>query len=284
MPSPPLIEALKHRVAWLPTEEIAWRKVRDRWIEVIAASQLTTAEKLVAIILALQFINRNPKHKWFNWGWPSQTTLARRTGLSRRTVSSALSRLEQANIIVVVRSDGKRPGAVLRYTLRTDQLDHFAMCEKNQTDKREKFSHTLPVYGEVHGCAINDSKVCKSEQEPVQRLLTIPTTNSENYSLEGAATANEGGEGPLAWREANGVRPQISIKPSIKEKRLTATDQAELARYLGSGDICAGFEILGELPTDTLDRWTRTYDTSRVAGGLSREAVKVIVKYLPCEL
>ncbi|MFL5239971.1 MAG: hypothetical protein ACJ8EL_20725 [Rhizomicrobium sp.] len=46
-----------------------------------SASELTPYEKLVGLIIALQFINRDPAHRRFNSAWASQEFLARTTGI-----------------------------------------------------------------------------------------------------------------------------------------------------------------------------------------------------------
>ena len=70
-------------------------------MESTSASELTPYEKLVGLIIALQFINRDPAHRRFNWAWASLELLARTTGLSRRTVCSAMKRLEEFEVFVI---------------------------------------------------------------------------------------------------------------------------------------------------------------------------------------
>jgi hypothetical protein len=52
-------------------------------MESISASELTPSEKLIGLIIALQFISRDPARRRFNWAWANQELLARTTGLSR---------------------------------------------------------------------------------------------------------------------------------------------------------------------------------------------------------
>src|SRR5256885_15988 len=133
-------------------------------MESTSASELTPYEKLVGLIIALQFINRDPAHRRFNWAWASLELLARTTGLSRRTVCSAMKRLEEFRGACHRSQRGRRPGSSLCYTLRMDKLDRLprpaaAEHEQNFTPAEGENRHrvvqttTLSCTGDLLDCA-----------------------------------------------------------------------------------------------------------------------------------
>jgi hypothetical protein len=69
---------------------------RDRWKSAVLASELSAATKVVAIVIADFYINRDPRNRHSNWAWAAQGTLARAGGLSRCTVAAAMDELLQA--------------------------------------------------------------------------------------------------------------------------------------------------------------------------------------------
>ena len=129
-----------------------------------SASELTPYERLAGLIIALQFINRDPAHQRFNWAWASQELLARTIGLSRRTVCSAMKRLEEFEVLVIDHRGGRRPGSSLCYTLGMDKLDRLprpaaAEHEQNFTPAVKENRHrvvqttTLNCTGDPLDCA-----------------------------------------------------------------------------------------------------------------------------------
>jgi hypothetical protein len=107
-------------VEWLPKPDKAFRRARKRWADFVRGSKLLTpAQRQVGLTIADVYINRQPDHPWFNWAWPSHQTLAKKTGLSRRTVLSAVERLSELRLLKVSRKGGAKGlgGRTHRYTL-----------------------------------------------------------------------------------------------------------------------------------------------------------------------
>ena len=125
-------------------------------MELTSASELTPYEKLAGLIIALQFINRDPAHQRFNWAWASQELLARTIGLSRRTVCSAMKRLEEFEVLVIDHRGGRRPGSSLCYTLGMDKLDRLP--RPAAAEHEQKF-HTCREGEPPSGCANDDTQL-----------------------------------------------------------------------------------------------------------------------------
>ena len=123
-------------------------------MESISASELTPSEKLVGLIIALQFINRDPARPRFNWAWASQELLARTTALSRRTVCSAMKRLEEFEVLVIDHRGGRWPGSSLCYTLGMDKLDRLP---RPAAAEHEQNFHTCREGEPPPGCANDDT-------------------------------------------------------------------------------------------------------------------------------
>src|SRR4030081_1327868 len=110
----------------LPIDKFAFNKVRYRWVEAVRGHpMLTAAQRTVGLAIAQQHINHNPESPWFHSAWAAHQTIATETGLTRRTVVSAMVALKQMGLIAIEHGGGgKVPGGRTdRYTLRTDWLD-----------------------------------------------------------------------------------------------------------------------------------------------------------------
>src|SRR5216683_461412 len=95
-------------VQWLPRDNKEWLVARDGWKRTVLGSDLSAGTKVVAIVIADFYINRNPQSRHFNWAWAAQETLAAAAGVSRRTVASAMNELELTKLIVVDRGGGRK--------------------------------------------------------------------------------------------------------------------------------------------------------------------------------
>src|SRR5713101_964746 len=117
---------LAEAIERLPSDTKTFNSVRYRWTKVVRGHpMLTAAQRQVGMAIVQQHINHNPESPWFHSAWAAHQTIATETGLTRRTVVSAMVALKQMGLIAIEHGGGwKVPGGRTdRYTLRTDWLD-----------------------------------------------------------------------------------------------------------------------------------------------------------------
>jgi DNA-binding MarR family transcriptional regulator len=236
-------------VDWLPRPDKEFRSARSRWINFVRSSNmLTGAERQVGLAIAQLHINRQPGHPWFNWAWPSHQTLADETGLSRRTVVSAVKRLAELGLIRIAHKGGRkgRGGRTDRYTLRVDRIELLeAKAAAHGPSKGVKKFHLFQngqTSGDEESGEICDRKVRNPLQEDVKGLLTTPTNTQGNNSVTETPTSSV-----LAAREqaGNGSKKGADAVKS--------SDHTALALCVGDGDLKAGYERLQVIPPDDVD-------------------------------
>ena len=123
-----------------------YRRLQEEWRKAVRASALVPAAKLV--LHALQDYQMQKR----GTAWPGQQTLADECGLSRRTVTSALTSAREEGFIVPVGSESKggRYGSVVyAFEIPGDPVQRVSIG----TSDREK--HT--AHGKGSPCAIQRS-------------------------------------------------------------------------------------------------------------------------------
>jgi Helix-turn-helix domain len=232
-------------VEWLPTPDKEFRLARNRWTKFVRGSNLLTgAQRQVGVAIAELHINRQPGHRWFNWAWPSHQTLANETGLSRRTVVSAVKRLAKLGLLKIAHGGGSkgRGGRTDRYTLRMTGLAPL----ETQADglRREKDVKNFRIFQNGHAAEnresgeICDQKVRKARQEGVKELPpTLLRTIKNSFTEPPTSSAVEARKGLCN-----------ESKKAVDE--VTSGDHSKLALCVGNGNLGAGFERLQDLPVD----------------------------------
>jgi hypothetical protein len=236
-------------VDWLPRPDKEFRSARSRWINFVRSSNmLTGAERQVGLAIAQLHINRQPGHPWFNWAWPSHQTLADETGLSRRTVVSAVKRHAELGLIKIVHKGGRkgRGGRTDRYTLRGDRIELLEakaaeLGPGKGVKKFHLFQNGQTSEGDESG-EVCDRKVRNPRQEDVKGLLTTLPNTQVIDSFTGQPTSNL-----IVAREQ-------AINGSKKgADAVTSRDHSALASCVGDGDLGAGYERLQVIPPDDVD-------------------------------
>lgn len=108
---------------------------------------IPSAQKLVLLELA----DRVRDDRGDGLAWPSLTTLARRTGLNRRTVIRALEALERAGLVRVMRRQGR--GSTYLLTLPAE----------GQTDRGQRV--TTSMADQCHDVTSDDADQCHGVQD-----------------------------------------------------------------------------------------------------------------------
>jgi hypothetical protein len=239
---------LELAVEWLPGPDKDFRLARKRWTKVVRSSNLlTVAQRQVGLAIAELYINRQTNHPWFNWAWPSHQTLADETGLTRRTVGSAVKRLAEVGLLKIAHGGGRkgRGGRTDRYTLRmTDLADLEAQADRLRQWKDAKKFPTFHNGGGDEICEsgeIYDRKVRNSRQEgekelPPTLIQTINTSFTEPPTSGDVEARKQLGNG--------------SKKP-VDE--VTSRDHSKLAVCIGNGSVGVGFERLQKMSEDEVN-------------------------------
>jgi DNA-binding transcriptional regulator GbsR (MarR family) len=236
-------------VDWLPRPDKEFRSARSRWINFVRSlNMLTGAERQVGLAIAQLHINRQPGHPWFNWAWPSHQTLANETGLSRRTVVSAVKRLAEVGLIRIAHKGGRkgRGGRTDRYTLRVDRIELLeakaAALGPGKGVKKVHLIQSGQTSENEESGEICDRKVRNPLQEDVKGLPTTLTNTQESNSVTEFPTSSV-----LAARKqaGNGSKKSADV--------VTSSDHTSLALCLGDGDLEVGYERLQILAADDVD-------------------------------
>jgi hypothetical protein len=235
-------------VEWLPKPDMEFRRARKRWTDFVRGSKLLTpAQRQVGLAIADLHINRQPNNPWFNWAWPSHQTLAKKTGLSRRTVLSAVERLSKLRLLKTSRGGGaKVPGGrTHRYTLDMAGLAVLeAQVEQIGREKDVKNLHTFQngegSEGRERG-EIRNVKMRNPRQEDVKGLSTN-LINTPKESVTETQTSR-----------ATGVRKQLSNESKKAVDVVTSVDHTNLASLVGKGNLGAGYERLQRMPENEIE-------------------------------
>jgi hypothetical protein len=239
----------------LPSDKLAFNKVRYRWVEVARGHpMLTAAQRTVGLAIAQQHINHNPQSPWFHSAWASHQTIATETGLTRRTVVSAMVALKQMGLIAIEHGGGwKVPGGRTdRYTLRTDWLDvleRAAQVRRKDVKNFHRFNQkNISQFDQsrekdTESGEIDDQMIGNSLSDDVKRLRT--TLSNETF-LESRSKTELG---PLTRAEPQSlaVTPQAINGRKADSVGMTSLDQFALADLLGEGNVERGYLRIGRL-------------------------------------
>jgi hypothetical protein len=235
-------------VDWLPSPEKEFRLARKRWTKFVRSSNmLTGAQRQVGLAIAELHINRTLGHRWFNWAWPSHQTLADETGLTRRTVLSAVKRLDEIGLLKIAHGGGSkgRGGRTDRYTLRMVGLAYLeAQANQLRQGKDVKTFRTFEGRDIIENCEsgeIGDRKVRNPRQEDVKELPpTLLETIKDSFTWQPTSSAFEERKRLCNGRSVDAV---------------TSRDHSELAVCVGKGDVANGWERLQHLSVGEVDRF-----------------------------
>jgi hypothetical protein len=285
----PLVARAMDAVQWLPRDNKEWLVARDRWKYMVLASTLSAATKVVAIVVADFYINRDPQHRHFNWAWAAQETLASAAGPSRRTVASAMDELERNKLIVVDRGGGRKGGRgrTHRYTLRMDHLDDNRAHAADDVQNLHNVSpaedvnilHNSIDIHKVTACANGDVQMGNPRPKEANGF---PTT-SFNITLEDSLYGGHPKEGASfvsrkrLTKERNKVSAPIQSFARANTNQASSIDQTDLAKYVGGGDIRAGWECLMRLPDGEVDIMARRYRYDKTVGPSILERVRSLL-------
>jgi hypothetical protein len=246
---------LAEAIERLPTDKIAFNKVRYRWVEVVRGHpMLTAAQRQVGLAIAQQHINVNPENPWFHSAWAAHQTIADETGLTRRTVVSAMVALRQIGLIAIEHGAGwKVPGGRTdRYSLRSDWLDVLERAAQivRKKDVKKFPGSKLQTRSHFHQSGeknaesgeIEDQMMGNSQNEDVKELRT---TLSKTIPLESVLSTFVG---PRPLSETLFAATKLASNGRKEDsERITAQDHRDLADLLGEGNIQNGYCRLCDL-------------------------------------
>jgi DNA-binding transcriptional MocR family regulator len=146
---------------------MSWIAVREAW-----KLDLPPTEKFV--LLAIADFSNDKK----GVAWPSQSTIARKTGYTRQTVNRAINRLREKKMIVSSRrsAEGKSTSNEYRITIVTQsdvQANNVA-----QNDNHVSNSATNQCNGELHKPLPTLNEPLKQNADPITKDDKTATTNS----------------------------------------------------------------------------------------------------------
>jgi hypothetical protein len=265
--------SLATAIELLPTDKSAFNKARFWWINVVRGLQLlTTAQRQVGLVIAQDYINTIPENPWFHSAWPAHQTIAGKTGLTRRTVVSAMVTLNQLGLIAVEHGGGLKVagGRTDRFTLRTDRLDVLEQAAQSARQKDVKSFHGS-IYqadrkmGQSREKAsesgeIDDQMIRNSPSEDVKGLRTTP---SNIIPLGGLSTTLIGS--PLSATESVATQRPSNGRKEHSEP-VTAQDHLDLAALLGEGNIEKGYCRLCDLDEADANNLALRYRLDRSSG------------------
>jgi hypothetical protein len=272
--------SLATAISGLPSDKLAFNKVRYRWIEAVRGHpMLTAAQRAVGLAIAQQHINHNPESPWFHSAWAAHQTIATETGLTRRTVVSAMVALRQIGLIAIEHGGGwKVPGGRTdRYTLRTDWLDVLERAA--QIALREKDVKRLQRLGYPTGSPVQQSReknaesgeigdqmIGNSQSEDVKHLRTTLSKITALESLNTSSSRSSETASPDATPLAGNGKKASSYS-------VTAQDHRELACLLGDGDLEHGYGRLDGIDEEMINSMALRYRSDRLSGGSIRNEV-----------
>ena len=133
-------------------------------------AKLPPTEKLVLLAIT-DFVNDEK-----GYAWPSQETLATKTGLSRQTVNKVIKRLVRRNILISMRRSEKGKSTSNLY-----RINHVALAD----------TQTNNVAQNDNQVSISDTEVCKrglhkplgTLNEPLDSVTSVTEWNSSQSAL-----------------------------------------------------------------------------------------------------
>jgi hypothetical protein len=277
-------------VQWLPSDKHEWIVARNEWENAVLASSLSPATKVLALVLS-RYINRNTKNRLFNWAWPAHGTLAKKAGLSRRTVGSGLDELEQTKLIVVDRGGGAKGqgGRTHRYTLRMDHLNDLGGRPVEDADAQNLRNLITSEDANIlrNSVDVSDEASCANDGIELGNLRPkgakgFPMTLLNN-SLDDSLTSHTSNAGnsvrPRKDASKEKGKPLVLVQPFVepKENRNSSVDQTNLARFVGCGDVRLGWETLQRLPEGAVDKMARHLRSDKSAGEMIANEVRSLL-------
>jgi hypothetical protein len=264
---------LAEAIERLPTDKIAFNKVRYRWVDVVRGHPLLTpAQRQVGSAIAQKHINLNPENPWFHSAWAGHQKIADEIGLTRRTVVTAMAGLNQIGLIAIEHGGGRKVpgGRTDRYTLRTDWLDLLEGAVqlrrkdvKNFHGSNQEHIRQFDQSGEKNAESgeIDDQMMGNSPSDDVKELRT---TLSKTIPLESVLSTFVGPRPPsetllAATKQASNGRKEDS-------ERITAQDHRDLADLLGEGNIQNGYCRLCDLDEADANALALRYRLDRSSG------------------
>ena len=155
-------------------------------------AKLPPTEKFVLLAIT-DFVNDEK-----GYAWPSQETLAAKTGLSRQTVNKAIKRLVGRNILISMRRSEKGKSTSNLY-----RINHVALVD----------TQTNNVAQNDNEVSISDTEVCKGGlHKPLGTL---------NETLDSVTSAIECNSSESALPESNDNKPKFSGPPKTPEQFLS---------------------------------------------------------------
>jgi biotin operon repressor len=239
---------------------------------------LTGAQRTVGLAIAQQHINHNPESPWFHSAWAAHQTIATETGLTRRTVVSAMVALRQAGLIAIEHGAGRKVpgGRTDRYTLRTDWLDVLECAAHivRQKDVKNFHRSSYQTGSQVHQSGeknaesgeIRDQMIGNSQSEHVKDLRTTLSKITPLESLSTHRSTPSQTPSPFATLLAGNGRKASSYS-------VTAQDHRELAVLLGNGDLEQGYGSLDGIDEAKINAMAVRYRFDRLSGDLIRDEV-----------
>jgi hypothetical protein len=271
----------------LPKDKTAFNKVRYRWVDVVRGHpMLTPAQRQVGLAIAQQHINRRLGNPWFNSAWVGHQTIALETGLTRRTVVTAMAALGRLGLIAIEHGGGtKVPGGRTdRYTLRTDWLDVLELAARTVPQKDVKTLHGSNYLAggksvqsgekDAESGEIEDQMIRKLPNEDVKELRT---TLSNNIPLGGGLNTFRPPPPSAAQLAAT---EQAGNGRKEDSEGITAQDHLDLALLLGEGSIERGYGRLRDLSEADANTLAFRYRLDRSSG----EAVRAEAARLEANL
>jgi hypothetical protein len=257
----------------LPSNTLAFNKERYRWVEVVRGHpMLTASQQTVGLAIAQQHINHNPESPWFHSAWAAHQTIATETGLTRRTVVSAMVALKQMGLIAIEHGGGwKVPGGRTdRYTLRTDWLDVLAhAAQVRRKDVKNLHRPNQEKISQFDQSGENDAESGEIEDQMIGNSLSddvkgLRTTLSNKTFLE-SRSKTESGSSTRTEPQSLAVTLKAVNGRKADSTGITSLDQFALADILGEGNVERGYLRIGRLnEADAnelalryrLDRWS----------------------------
>lgn len=264
-----LATAVEH----LPKNKDAFNKARYRWVAIVRGHPfLTPGQRQVGIVIAQQHINHNPEMAWFHTAWAAHQTIADETGLTRRTVVSAMLALKRIGLIAIEHGGGRKVpgGRTDRFTLRMDRLDVLEQAAEIERRKDVKILHGVhdQTSSKFHKSGEKNAEsgeidVKMMRNPPSEGVKELRTTLSNTNPLGGPSTTHD-------------RLPTLAVAPAATQRTgkgrkedsgsVTAQDHRELAELLGQGNIEHGYCRLFDLNESDANDLALRYRDNRSSG------------------
>ena len=179
-------------------------------------AKLPPTEKFVLLAIT-DFVNDEK-----GYAWPSQETLASKTGLSRQTVNKVIKRLVGRNILISMRRSEKGKSTSNLY-----RINRVALVETQANNVAQNDNEV----------SISDTEVCKGGlHKPLGTL---------NETLDSVATAIERNSSQSALPESNDNKPKFSGPPKTPAHFLSLPRPTQERYALNKPDLMADLKRQG---------------------------------------